>query len=159
MKLYEITTALAGLDDEAGEFSPQALADTLDGLTMALTEKAHNIARLRQNWLADEKAIDTEIKRLQALKKIRKNRREALEDYLRHNMSKAGIQKIEAPDFSITLGKPSEAVQVEDVEALPESMVRIQRAPDKAAIKAAIKSGVPVPGAALVEGKPRLIIK
>lgn len=159
MKLYEIVDTLAGLESEAGEFDQQALTDTLEGLGMALTEKGRNIAALRQNWLADEEALAKEIKRLQARKKVIANRREALEDYLRYNMEKAGIERIESPEFSITLGKPSEAVHVSDVGALPAGFVRAEIKPDKAAIKAALKQGVPVKGAELVAGKPRLIIR
>ena len=76
-----------------------------------------------------------------------------MRDYLRYNMGLAGINRIDAADhsFSITLAPGrDESLQVDDDATFPDSLTRIKREPDKAAIKAAIKAGEPIAGARLV---------
>ena len=158
MKLYEIVDSINSLL-EAEDLSPQAIDDTLEGLELSLVDKGRNIAALRQNWLSTERAIGDEIKRLQERKKVFANRRAALEEYLRFNMERSGIEKIESPEFSITLGKPTEVVEIDDAVALPDEFIVIKRTPAKAEIKRALANGKEVRGARLAEGKRRLIIK
>ena len=160
MKLYELSSQMRGLqalmDDPETELD---LADTLDGLEGDLQVKAEGLLSYVSNLGSDAEAINAEIKRLTARKKVITNKQDSLREYLRHNMDIGGIDKIKCPLFTITLRKATQAVQVDDVDALPEKYRRITVSADKAAIKAGLKAGVEIPGCAIVDGKRGLLIK
>ena len=67
--------------------------------------------------------------------------------------------KIKGKLFTISLGAPTETVYVADDKLLPDNLVYIKREPNKAEIKAQLKSGAELEGCALVQGKARLTIK
>lgn len=70
---------------------------------------------------------------------------------------KSAIQTFGPQEVGITTLKirKSEAVQVDDVESLPEQFVKVKvsKQPDKTAIKKAIKAGEVVEGATIVENQ------
>ena len=155
MKLYELTgqyLALQNLD-----MPEEDLADSLEGLTGEIEIKAQHISHVLTNL--GTSAIDAEIKRLQDMKRVYVNRAESLKSYLRDNMIECGINKITWDTGSITLRKATQAVQVDDTDALPEKYQRKTITADKAAIKAALKSGESIQGCSLVEGQRGLLFK
>ncbi len=157
MKLYELTEQyreLANLDMDA-----DTLADTLEGIEGEIQIKAENLMSVISNMKSDTDSIDAEIKRLQTRKKTIANRQDWLREYLRSNMEASGIDKITCPLFTITLRKPTQAVSVDDIDALPDEYIKTVRSADKVAIKRALKSDVDVPGCSLVDGKRGLMIK
>lgn len=168
-KLYELTSELKGLQQLAYDLDAdntdatmmQAIEDTMEGLNLEFNDKAVAIVKVAENLNADTSALDAEIKRLQERKKVITNRQESLKDYLRFNMDANGVKKIECPLFSITLGKGSPTVQIIDDSTIPDDYmtVKTEIKPDKAAIVKALKSGIEVNGASLIEGKPRLMIR
>lgn len=157
-KLYEMTSDYLALQNE--DLEPEQLADCLDSIKGAIEEKGGSIVSMIQNWQGDVDAIDSQIKRLQAMKKSVVTRQEKLKEYLRYNMVESGITKIEHPLFKISIRKPAKKVKVTDVEALPDELVRVsvETKPDLNAIKAALKNG-DVEGAELIDGTPSLTIK
>ena len=157
MKLYEITNNYKGLMSLADELPEDALADTLEAITDELEVKAENIIKVIANM--DTAPIDAEIKRLQAMKSVITNRKNSLKEYLVHNMTECEIDKITWTTGSITLRKPTQAVHVDDVDALPEQYQRKTVSADKTAIKAGLKSGEDIPGCRMVDGKRGLLIK
>ncbi len=140
------------------DMEPEQLQDCLDSIECAFEEKAQNILAVINNMQTLE--LDEEIKRLQARKQRKINNKERLKEYLRYNMEATGINKITHPLFTVTLGKPTQKVNVTDVGLLPDEFVSVKTEikPDLNAIKAALKNGS-VDGAELVEGKSRLLIK
>ncbi len=156
--LYDITGQYKGLMHIADDLPEDALQDTLESITDELEVKAQNIVYVLKNM--NTLAIDDEIKRLQAMKKSVVNRKASLTDYLRSNMEACDINKITWDTGSITLRKPTQAVQV-SVEAheLPEAYQRKTIAADKAGIKAALKSGIEIHGCSMVDGQRGLLIK
>lgn len=159
--LYDLTEQYLGLARliEEGEVDEQTLKDTLDGITGSIQVKAENLLAYVSNLNADVDAIDTEVKRLQARKKVITNRQNSLREYLRQNMDTSGISKITCPLFTITLIKPKDMCVVTDVDELPEEYVRTEIKPDKAKILRALKSGEKVPGAAIGKSQAGLMIK
>lgn len=159
MKLYEIVSDMRALENL--DLEPEQVADTMEGLQMALSDKAENIAALNESFTGNIESIDAQIKRLQAMKKTITTRQEQLKEYLRHNMIESGISKIDCPYFKISLRKAAKSVQVDDADLLPDEYVTIKTviSPDKNAIAKALKNGVEVNGASLVDGKQSLIIK
>lgn len=163
MKLYELTKDysefLAVASNE--EFDEQTIADTLEGIKGEIEEKGRNVAAYAQNLEADALAMKEAENRIAARRKAIERRIEWMKDYLRTNMEKCGITKIECPEFSVTLGKPSDVCEILDESLLPEDYVvtKVTKAPDKKLILKAIKDGFEVNGARIGKGKSRLLIK
>lgn len=152
---------LAGLDLDAA-----TVADTIEasGLMDDLTSKAQGLEYVARGALAHNAAIDAEIARLQALKAGREKVAQGLRDYLKDNMERAGIEKIECPMFKISIRKNPPAVELLDSASLPAEYWTTPEpkppvaAPDKAAIKKALQAGIDVAGARLIQNT-RLEVK
>jgi hypothetical protein len=148
------------------DFDAQTVADTIEasGITDELSVKAQGIEYVAREALAHHEAIDAEIARLQALKAKRDKLAQGLRDYLKANMERSGIEKIECPMFSIGIRKNPPAVEILDAATLPASFWRTPEpkppvaSPDKALIKAALQRGEDVPGARITQST-RLEIK
>lgn len=144
---------------DALDLDAQTIADTIEasGLTDALQDKAQGVEMVARAAVQYVPMIDMEIARLQSLKTARERVAQGLRDYLKRNMEAAGIEKIECPLFKIAIQKNPPAVDVFDPLSLPAKYMVMPQpkpvfpAPDKAAIKAAIKDGEDVPGARLVQ--------
>lgn len=164
--LYALTNAYLQLADQLadGDFDAQTIADTIEasGITDELAMKAQGIESVARGALAHNDAIDAEIARLKALKDRRQKVADGLRDYLKSEMERAGIQKIECPLFTISIAKNPAAVEIYDALSIPDSFMRQPQTPppviDKKAIKDAIQSGAEISGARLSQST-RLSIK
>jgi len=153
MNLYEITRDALELASllETEELTPE-LESALVINQEQLQAKAGNYAKVIANIQSDADAIETEIKRLKAMKESKERAITRLKDALRDAMLVSAIDKIESPLFKLALRR-SEAVEVDMVEALPNAYQNVKNVvtADKVAIKEAIKRGENVYGARLVE--------
>lgn len=68
-------------------------------------------------------------------------------------------RKKEWPEATVSLRKPQDGVHIIDETELPQGFVRIERSPDKAAIRTALLAGETVPGAVLAPGLPGIQIR
>ena len=150
----ELADKLANLDLDA-----TTIADTIEasGITDELTVKAQGIEYVARGAEAHHAAIDAEIARLQALKAQRTRTAEGLREYLKTQMERANIHKIECPLFKISIKANPPAVEITDQLSIAHEYMRTPEpkplvpAPDKAAIKKALQSGVDVIGARLTQ--------
>jgi hypothetical protein len=146
------------------DLDEQTLADTLEGESYPLEQKAQNITYVIRNCQFEQDAIDKEIERLAALKQSIARREKQLRDYTQRCMEIAGVTKISAGTFSLSLQKNPASVEIFEPALIPEPYMRLPEpkppvaAPDKKLIAQAIKDGFDVPGAKLVQGT-RLVIK
>lgn len=157
-KLYEITKDYIAMQNE--DMEPEQLADCLESIQGAIEEKGGNIVSLIQNWQGGVDAIDVQIKRLQAMKKATVSRQDKLKEYLRYNMVESGVTKIEHPLFKISIRKPTQKVEIVDLDLIPDEFIKVEvtEKPDLMAIKKQLKLG-DVAGVRLVDGTPSLTIK
>lgn len=91
-----------------------------------------------------------------------KARSEALRGAAFAAMDALDMRRVELPDLTVTIAKGLPQVIITDEATLPDAYTRIvpeQRAPDRTAIAAALKSGISVPGAELSNSLPRLQIR
>lgn len=164
-KLYELSTELATINNKLittdGEITPE-LETRLDAVNLALTEKATGLRK----WLAiidgDEGALDTEIKRLQKIKKQNENLRERLKEYIKKNMEVADLKKIETPIGTFSIAKNPSSVETVALEATPDEFrteIPATWVPDKKAIKTALEEGYEVAGWKLITDRTNLRIK
>ena len=153
MNLYEITRDALELASllETEELTPE-LEHALVINQEQLQAKASNYAKVIANIQSDADAIETEIKRLKAMKESKERAITRLKDAVRDAMIVSAIDKIESPLFKLALRR-SEAVEVDMVEALPNAYQNVKNVvtADKVAIKEAIKRGENVYGARLIE--------
>jgi hypothetical protein len=141
----------AGLDDET-------LADTLEGLS-ELPEMIEEIVR---SSLDDEAMIaglklraDAMAERLCRLRERHQKKRQLAAWAL----GAAGLARMKAPEFSVSLSEGAVRLEVSDESRLPALYLVPQPAkPDRAAITAALKRGEAVEGATLVQGQPYISV-
>jgi hypothetical protein len=159
-EFMELQEAAAN-SDNVDESMIAALTDTLEGVQLDFQEKAKNIVGIMKNVTVSVTAIDEEIKRLQKIKVTATNKEKWFREYLRENMQRTGVSKIECDFFSITLSAPAKILEITSEKDLPDDLIDIETTikPNKSAIKKLLDQGEHVDGAVLVDATPRLIIK
>lgn len=144
------------------EFPPEVIADTLEGLGGDLEEKCVNVALFVRNLEASAEAIKVARQQMDERRKAIESKADAVRKYLKDNMQRCGISKIESPYFALTLKKNPPAVIIDDAEAIPSDYMVTPPAPppapDKKLIAQALKDGYTVPGCH-IEQAERLEIK
>lgn len=151
MNLYQINEAIENafmncIDPETGEI----VGDTsvLDDLQIQRDEKIENIALYIKNLKAEAEAIQNEERKLKSRRQTCENRADWLKKYLANNLQG---EKFKTARVAVSWRK-SQSVEVEDVWQLPDEFVRMaDPEPNKTAIKEALKAGLEVPGAELVD--------
>lgn len=153
MNLYELTAEAKMI---ASLLETEELTPELEGMLVInqneLTQKSIDYVKVIRNKEADSNAIEAEIKRLKAMKDANDRVIDRMKLAVKDAMMTSGIDKIESSLFKLSLRR-SEAVEVVNIDQLPESLVTVKKtvSADKLKIKEAIKNGVPVEGAVLVE--------
>ncbi|MGJ7512384.1 siphovirus Gp157 family protein [Variovorax sp. GT1P44] len=157
--LYEISAAyradvekLANLD-----LDEETLADTLEGMSGELEEKAQNVIFFARNLEATAAAIKEAEAKMAARRKALETRADGLRRYVFSAMQLAGVTKIECPYFRLAIQNNPPSVDLYEPDLLPlEYMTQPETpppAPDRKAIGAALKAGKDVPGAKLTQGQ------
>lgn len=156
MRLYEIADRYQFLlndlyDYETGVVNEVTLA-RLNELTDSMEDKAINITMLFKELEASADAIEKERQAMQKREKALKNQIQSLKDYLRSNMERCEIKKIECPQFVISLQKNPCSVEILSESEIPKEYTKVTVDLDIAKIKDELKNGVVIPGARLVQG-------
>jgi len=164
MNMYELALAYRNDAEKLADLDlpPEALEDTLEGLAGDLEVKAQNTIMLARNLEATAAAIKEAEAQMAARRKALEARASRIRDWVLGNMIVAGVQKIECPHFRVSVRDNPPAVEVYEPGLIPATFMRQPEppppAPDKTAIREAMKAGQEVPGCKLVVGK-RLEIK
>lgn len=145
MKLYEINEAiLACVDPETGEADPEKL----DKLMLMREEKLEGLALWVKDLKAEADAIRAEEKALAERRQAKERKAESIRAYLEKAL--AG-QKFETSRAVCSFRK-SQKVEITDLDKIPDDYLRYSTpTADKTAIKAAIKDGISIEGAELVD--------
>lgn len=136
-----------------GELTDE-LQDQLQITESQMKQKATGYAQVIRAMRYDNDIVDAEIKRLQAIKKVRKNTTERLENALSDAMQRFEMDVIETPISKISF-RSSQSVEITDENAIDKQFKTqiITTKVDKMEIKRAIKGGATVTGAELVTNK------
>jgi hypothetical protein len=162
--LYELSNEyqLAQIKLIESDYDQQTIADTLEGLSGDLEAKSINVAMFIRNLEVTAEAIKQAEKEMAERRKAIENKAEAMKLYLKQNMQRCGITKIESPYFALTLRKNPPSVVIDDAGAIPNEFYVFPDPPapypDKKAISEQLKSGNVVNGAHLEQAE-RLDIK
>lgn len=152
MNLFQIDEEIMNcVDMETGEIIDIA---KLDKLQMERDEKIENIGCWIKNLTADAEALKEQKLIFAERQKAAENKVESLKRYLANYL--AG-QKFSTPKVVISFRKAS-SVNITDMAAIPKKYLKVvEPTADKTAIKDAIKAGISVAGAEIVEGRSILI--
>ena len=155
MKLYELghqyTEVLENIevDEETGELLNTELLGEIEAL---FDDKAENIALYIKDLESFENQLKQEKDNLSDREKRARAKKEGLKKYLSTEMISIGKIRLETPKCAISFRK-SESVEILDLDKIPNDLkeIKAELVPIKAEIKKAIKSGIVVAGAVLVE--------
>lgn len=158
MKLYEISERyknLAELLANPDFAEDDNVLDALSQIEDEFDEKVRQTVFILKNIEAEIAPIDSEIKRLQAMKKARQNNVERIKHRLRENLAETGIAKVNCGVFNVSLRvSQNSAVEIDEAAFLAnnvnENLVRVKIEPNKTEIKAALSNGAEIIGAKLV---------
>lgn len=158
MTLYKINEQIMkaielGFDPETGEILDET---ALEQLQMDRDEKIENICLYIKDLYAETDAIYNERRALEEREKASEKKADSLSRYLQVMLNG---QKFKTAKCAVSYRK-TQAVQITDESLLPKEYLRFKTtsAPDKTAIKDAIKAGKDVPGATL-EDRTSMSIK
>lgn len=140
---------LQALLETGDEITPEAIADTMEGLAMELGDKMDAIMNHVRNLEGQANTCGEEAARLSARKRSFENKADNLKAYILSCLLASGQKSLKTARNTLTVRKGTAAVVIDDVNALPDEMVEVKTtvSPDKRAIKAAIEAGEDITGA------------
>lgn len=164
--LYDLTAECLALKNqlEVLDMDAQTIEDTLEGNSTELEAKIENYGFVIREMDSFADAIKAERDRLDKRLKVHESRVGHIKEWLKTNMERCGITRIECPAFAIALQNNPQSVVVDSLSSIPMAYMRVQpivipeSVPDKKLIAEAIKAGLEVPGAHLAQST-RLLIK
>lgn len=153
MNLFELNAAIeACIDEETGEI----LTDDLEALEMERDTKIENIACWIKNLTAEAAALKEEKMKMAKRQQAAENKIESLKNYLLRSMREGEKFKTARAQIS---QRSTPVLAIADGTTIPEEfLVYKAPAPDKTAIKAAIKAGRTIEGCS-IESSRTITIK
>jgi len=110
VKLYEIPNAyrilMQQIEESDGELSPE-VEQSFDGLQENLETKIDSMCCLVREAESEAESFATEIKRLQARKKVAENRAASLKAYMSKSLQAMELDRIKTPRFSARIQQAS----------------------------------------------------
>lgn len=162
--LYKITDKFIGLMNraEAGELTEEEYNQLGEELAIELQNKGTNIVGYALNEESLIDAIDIQIKRLQEFKKIKQNNLDRFKEYVKDNMERLGITKMDTELGILSIAKNPMSVEIVNEDEIPKEFKQeiVTEKIDKTAIKKHFKeTGEMIPGANIIDDKTSLRIK
>ena len=163
-RLYDITNSFLQLTNkiESGELTEEEYNKLGEELAIEFKNKSVNVIAYLQNKEALIEAIETQIKRLQEFKKVQQNGLDRFYKYVKENMERLGVKKVETELGTISLGKNPMSVEIENEDDIPKEFKKEVTAIkiDKTAIKQHfLETGEIIPGIKIINNKTSLRIK
>lgn len=121
-------------------------------------ERVRRLIRAARYKEAQAKAVGPLMDDLKARKDRLETTAQSIRDVATWAMSEMGLQKLQAPDFSVSIGPGRAKAVITDETALPEPYWRVKREIDRTALNAALQAG-PVSGAELSNPEPVMTIR
>jgi len=138
------------------DLDEQTFADTLESLSGDLEVKATNVAMFVRNLEANAESIKAAEKQMEKRRKAIEAKAERIRNYLKDNMARTGITKIDCPYFALSLRNSPPAVEVINADEIPAQYFDIPEPPapvlNKNRLKDDLKNGIIVEGARLTQG-------
>lgn len=132
-------------------------ADMLEGSTAAF-DVLSRLVDLERDADSMSKAIAARITDLQARKARAERQKEAMRTLMLRILQAIGERKATLVEATVSVSKGRDSVEVVDADSLPDEFVRIERVPDKTALKAALANDN-VPGARMRSGEETITVR
>jgi len=147
LKLYELSESMNQVAYMM-EDGVEGLEGVLETIDVSFQQKAEGIIKLRHSKLTEAETIDNEINRLKLRADKLKKDGEWLREYVEREMRNANMLEIKSALFKIKLNMTPPRVEILNQNDIPKQYIRttLVVAPDKTAMKEALKSGQDVPG-------------
>ena len=164
LTLYNITNKFVELMNKAqeGELTEQEYNELGEELAKELQNKSFNIIGYIRNSELLIEAMKAEEKRIADLRKGGENRIDKFKQYVKENMERLGLDKIQTELGTLSISKNPMSVEIENEEEIPEQFKQevVTTKIDKTAIKNHFKqTGEIIPGAKIIDDKTSLRIK
>lgn len=134
------------------------LADVLEGES-SFHEIMGKLVRQRTYDRAMVDGVKSALDDLAERRKRFETRVEKTSDLMALLMGEAGVKSLVLPNGTVSLRDGVPKVTITDETAIPKDYQKITVAPDKAAIKEALKAGKAVPGAELSNGAQTISVR
>ena len=145
--IQQIDDIIAGATDEDGVIDYESIKDEFEALTLKRDEKIDNIISFIKSRKAMAEALKAEKNNIAKRQQQAEREAERMKEYLAFCL--------DGSKWESTAGKvgyrKSQQVVIDNIDALPEEYIRIERVPSKSAIKEDLKQGVIVDGAHIVD--------
>jgi len=130
-------------------------------LALILQNKAESIVGYNFTLEHNKSILKSEIERLKVLEKSMDAKQEKLNKYIKENMEKLGLDKIETPLGNLTIKKNPASVNIIDESLISREYIKekITTSVNLTAIKKDIEKDIKVLGVELVKTNTRLEIK
>ena len=127
LSLYNITDRFVEIMDKVqeGEITEEQYNELGQELAIALQNKSIGIIGYVQNEEALIDAIDVQIKRLQDLKKQKTNNLDKFKQYVKENMEKLGITKLETEIGKMSIAKNPLSIEIENEDEIPSEIKQL----------------------------------
>lgn len=164
MKLSEISANIQYLfdefvDKETGELSEQVF-DQLEAMQIEESEKIESLALLSEQLKAESEIIKEKTKSMIERAKQKESKADRIKAYLSNYLLSQNRMKFETPYVLLSFRKSTktEIVNEQSVYDFAKShailnLIKVKEEISKTAIANAIKSGVEIPGAILIESQ------
>ena len=121
LSLYKITDNFVDLMDrvQEGTITEEEYNKLGEELALKLQQKSGNIAGYIQDRNALIDAIDVQIKRLQEYKKSEQNKIDKFKEYVKSNMERLGLIKIETELGTLSIAKSPISIEVANEDEIP----------------------------------------
>lgn len=164
LSLYNITNKFVELMNKAqeGELTEEEYNELGEELALELQKKSSSVIGYTQNEEALIEAIDNQIKRLTEFKKAKQNNLDKFKQYVKENMERLEISKIETELGTLSIAKNPISVEIVNEDEIPSKFKQevVSVKIDKTAIKKHFKeTGEIIKGIAIVDDKTSLRIK
>ncbi|EQE01221.1 siphovirus Gp157 family protein, partial [Clostridioides difficile CD8] len=120
--LYELTTDLLEIEEGLTEITgneAEKLEEIKEIIKQEIQNKNTRIVSVILNIDSDINSIDSEIKRLQELKRVKKNTLDRLKSNIKDCMELLGTKKVETFLGNISIRKSAGSLVIEDEEKIP----------------------------------------
>lgn len=157
MSLYEIDSRIKAIIDGLYEAADEdGVVGEIDFTELKQLQedrktKLENIALYIKNTEAEAAAIKAEEEKLKARRERLENKAKRLREYVINSMKENKDEPLKTARCEVSI-KDNEKTDITDLDSIPEAFikVKVEKNPDKTAIKKAIKAGQKVPGAQII---------
>ncbi|PIH59083.1 siphovirus Gp157 family protein [Paenibacillus sp. LK1] len=146
-------------DEDMTEDDLQMYIETLESIEDEVEVKVENIVKFMKNIEGDIEAFKNEEKRLEKKRKYLQNKFDGLKSYMQNTLEVSKIDKVNAGTFKVKLQVNPPSINIIDPAKIPDTF-KIEQEPkiDSKALLKAVKNGLEVEGAVLVNDKKHLRI-